>query len=355
MWPVTLAAPLMGLMWVTQAETRSSAIAKRAQADQAFVHPGALHTSKDFARIKRHLEAGEEPWATAWQHLQSNDLAQTSWEPSPHELLVRGEIDGHDQTFEDAYRDAHSAYQLAVRWQLSGDDTYAEHAASILDAWSSTLKDITGNPDMYLAAGLYGYQFANAAELLREYGGWSDERQHIFADMLVNIFAHYNRLFLDEHNGQPDFYYANWDLCNIASLMAIGIYADNATLFDFALEYFLHGPADGAVANGALPFFGIANFTEENTGKTLTQNQDAGRDQAHALMCFGLLATIAQQGYNQGVDLYEAWGDQILNAYVPRDVPNPIKIPSFLVIRPHIFFLTNPCSSTALSMPRSTM
>lgn len=200
-----------------------------------------------------------------------------------------------------------------MRWHLGGDDKYAEHAALILNAWSSALTDITGNEDKFLAAGIYGYRFANAAELLREYNGWSAESQEYFATMLVDIFAYYNRLFLDTHNDKPDFYYANWDLCNIASLMAIGIYADNVAMFEFAVKYFLHGPADGDVGNGALPFFGIANFTE-NTGKVLTQNQESGRDQAHALMCFGLLATIGQQGYSQGVDLYEAWGQQILNA-----------------------------------------
>lgn len=243
----------------------------------------------------------------------------------PPELLVRGKNDEHDKKYADAFRDAHAAYQLAVRWHLSGDHAFAEHAASILDAWSSTLEDITGNSDKYLAAGIYGYQFATRRSFC---AGSAVGRAG--AGGLVDLPAHYNRLFLDEHNGKPDFHYANWDLCNIASLVAIGVYTDNATMFDFAVEYFLHGPADGAVANGALPFFGIANFTEENTGKTLTQMQQSGRDQAHALMCFGLLATIAQQGYSQGVDLYEAWGNEILNAYVsarrprPRLNPNPI-------------------------------
>lgn len=314
MRPITTLVPLVGLLPATYAGSWSALPIVKRQDNGSFAHPGALHTAEDFARIKGHLDAAEDPWNAAWEHLQNSELAQTDWESKPHDLLVRGENDDHDENYGDAFRDAHAAYQLAVRWHLSGDDTFAEHAASILDAWSSTLEDITGNADMYLAAGIYGYQFANAAELLRGYDGWSDEGQEAFATMLVDIFARYNRLFLDEHNDQPDFYYANWDLCNIASLMAIGIYTDNATMFDFAVEYFLHGPEDGAVANGALPFFGIANFTEEDTGKTLTQMQESGRDQAHALMCFGLLATIAQQGYNQGVDLYEACGNEILNA-----------------------------------------
>ena len=313
---ITTLIPLVGLLPASHAGPWSSQVLTKRQDDKTFVHPGALHTNEDFDRIKKHLDAAEEPWNAAWQHLQGVEYAQTDWQPKPHELLVRGKNDEHAENYADAFHDAHSAYQLAVRWHLSGDDAFAEHAASILDAWSSTLVDITGNEDMHLAAGIYGYQFANAAELLRDYEGWSAEGQEAMATMLTDIFAPYNRVFLDEHNDKPDFYYANWDLCNIASLMAIGIYTDNSTMFDFAIEYFLYGPEDGAVANGALPFFGIANFTEEDTGKTLTQMQESGRDQAHAMFCFGLLGTIAQQAYNQGVDLYEAWGNEILNAYV---------------------------------------
>lgn len=286
-----------------------------------FIHPGALHTAKDINRVKKHVENKEEPWYRAWQHLESSELAQTTWEPTPHSILVRGSQDRLTQNFEDAYRDAHAAYKLALRWHLSSGSnrsTYADAAVRILDAWSAELTDIDGNEDKFLAAGLYGYQFANAGELLRGYAGWSLKRQNDFSTMLNDIFAYYNRLFLDTHNDKPDFYYANWDLCNIASLMAIGIFTDNSTMYDFAVEYFLNGPATGEVANGALPFFSIANFTETEAGpgdevKILMQGQEAGRDQGHATLCFALLGVIGQQGYNQGVDLYGAFGNMILN------------------------------------------
>lgn len=87
-------------------------------------------------------------------------------------------------------------------------------------------------------------------------------------------------------------------------------------MYNYAVDYFKNGPPDGAVANGALPFFSIANFTEEGSGKILMQGQEAGRDQAHSLLDFSLLGVIGQQGYNQGVDLYATFGNQILNGYV---------------------------------------
>ncbi|KAF4947100.1 hypothetical protein FSARC_14048 [Fusarium sarcochroum] len=281
----------------------------------AFIHPGALHTSKDIERVKAHVKRKEEPWARAFKHLEGSKYAQTAWKPKPHKILVRGENPDYEVNYADAYRDAHAAYQLALRWLISDNTSYADAAVNILNAWGETVTEIAGNPDKYLAAGIYGYQFANAAELIRGYSGWAKEKQKAFGVMLNDVFAPMNRVFLDEHNDQPDFYYANWDLCNIASLMAIGIYNDNKTMYNFAVDYFKYGPPSGVVANGALPFFSIANYTEELTGKTLMQNQESGRDQAHSLMCFGLLGVIGQQGYNQGVDLYSTYENAILNGW----------------------------------------
>ncbi|POS78307.1 hypothetical protein DHEL01_v203294 [Diaporthe helianthi] len=284
--------------------------------DKIFAHPGALHTSDDFERVRERVQAKEQPWYRAWQHLESTKLAQISWAPTPQEVLVRGANDELPENYGYAYRDAHSAYQLALRWMIGGNTSYADHAAEILDGWASTLVDIDGNEDKYLAAGLYGYQFANAAEILRVYAGWPKTNQKAFGAVLNNIFAVYNRDFLEHHNNKQDFYYANWDLCNIASLMAIGIFNENRTMYDYAVDYFKNGLSGQpeVVANGALPYFSIANFTEDGTGKTLMQIQESGRDQGHSLLCISLLGVIGQQGWNQGVDLYSVYGHQILNA-----------------------------------------
>ncbi|KAK6074697.1 hypothetical protein SCUP515_06326 [Seiridium cupressi] len=278
-----------------------------------FMHPGALHTSKDIERVKSHVAAGEQPWARAYAHLANNSLAQTTWVPKPHEIMVRGNNSLYAENYGDAYRDAHSAYQLTWRYLVTGNTSFADHAAVILDRWSSTLKSINGSEDMYLAAGLYGYQFANAAELLRLYPGWPKENQTAFGTMLNDIFASYNRNFLDNHNNKPNFYYANWDLCNIASLLSVAVYNDNKTMYDFAVDYFKNGPPGGVVANGALPFYSIANFTEEGSGKILMEGQEAGRDQGHATLSTMLVGIIGQLGFNQGVDLFETFGHEILN------------------------------------------
>ncbi|TIA59075.1 chondroitin AC/alginate lyase [Aureobasidium pullulans] len=281
----------------------------------AFVHPGALHTAEDIARAKYHVTAGDEPWSTAFELLTQNGRSHSTWKPSAHEYIIRGS--GYAENYGSAYNDAAAAYQLALRWLITGDDTFANASVRILNAYSSTLKGLQGSTDLYLAAGLYGYQFANAAELMRSYSGWNIPSQHDFGTMLTDIFASVSLSFLEKHNGNPTskfhgHYYANWDLCNIANLMAVGIFTDNQTMYDYATEYFLTG-----AGNGALPNFAVANFTEEGTGKTLTQGQEAGRDQGHATLDFALLGVIAQQGFNQGNDLAVYAAKYNVNQTVP--------------------------------------
>ncbi|KAL5357618.1 chondroitin AC/alginate lyase [Aspergillus floccosus] len=288
----------------------SSLLTLFASVSWAFVHPGALHTAEDFDRIIGHVKNQDEPWNTTWTLLTSNSYAQSSYEPRPVEVVYRGDDGTNTQNYPNLYRDAHAAYQLAVRWKITSDTAYADAAINILNSWATTLTGIGGSSDKFLASGIYGYQMANAAELMRDYTGWPDDDKSKTGEMLTNVFASMNNLFLDDHNGQDYYhYYANWDLCNLASLMAIGIFTDNQTMYDKAVQYVRTGPG-----NGALPVFAIANFTEEGTGKALTQGQEAGRDQGHATLDLALLGVVAQQAFNQGDDLFAEYENLILNS-----------------------------------------
>ncbi len=89
------------------------------------------------------------------------------------------------------------------------------------------LKHIHGNADRFLAAGIYGYQFANAAELMRTYSGWASEDFARFQNMMLTVFYSMNHDFLVRHNDAAvTNYWANWNLCNMASMEAIGVLCD---------------------------------------------------------------------------------------------------------------------------------
>lgn len=292
-----LACGLAAACVATGSPTRTRAPVSTESRQQRFVHPGLLHTRKDFERIRNFVDAEQKPFALDWVKL--NAQADPDYVPNPHPTVWRGKQTEGPNNVADLFTDVGAAYVLAIRWKVGGGDEYAEAAARILDSWSSTLLEIRGPSDRFLASGLQGYQIANVAEILRGWSGWTGLDSTV--DMLVNIFYSMNHEFTTQHLGMPaDHYWANWDLANLASMMAIGVVAENHEIWNEAIEYFKSGLGMGAIENAIWTL-----HTENGTGKVLGQGQEAGRDQGHAILDFALLGVIGQQAYSQGVDL---WG-----------------------------------------------
>ncbi|WP_285475378.1 alginate lyase family protein [Actinoplanes sp. NBRC 101535] len=259
-----------------------------AHAAAPLTHPGMLHTEADFTRIRTRLAADDPVVTAGWKRLTDNPRSNSTWKPAPTATVVRG---GTGQNYVSFYRDVHAAYQNALRWRISGATTHGDTARDILNTWSRTLTEVTGNADRFLAAGIYGHQFANAAELMRGYDGFDLAAART---MLRRAFLPSNEQFLNGHNGACiTNYWANWDLCTLASVLAIGILCDDRTIVNRAVTYAKNGAGNGAIRN-AVPFL----------HGDLGQWQESGRDQAHSLMGVGLMATICEMAWNQGIDLY---------------------------------------------------
>ncbi len=285
--------------------------------DAPFVHPGLLHTEADFQRMRDNVQAGRSPWIEGYEALRTSRHASLDWRPRPLETVVRG--GGRGQNYAVLFNDMAAAYAHGLQWKITGDKRHADKAVEILDAWSATLKRITGSTDASLAAGLYGYQLAIAAEIMRDYDGWPAERLERFQRMMLDVFYPANRRFLDHHNGTYiTHYWANWDLCNMASIMAIGVLCDRRDLYDEAIDYFHFGAGNGSIHNAVWYV---------HPGH-LGQQQESGRDQGHATLCISLMAAICEMAWHQGDDLYGYDNNRVLAGaeYVARynlleDVP----------------------------------
>ena len=218
---------------------------------RTFVHPGLLHTDADFKRMREKVTAQAQPWLDGWTALISNGRSQLGGTPRPLATVVRG---GDGSNFAQLYIDVARSYQLALRWKVSGDTAYAERAVLFLNAWSSTLTEITGNADRYLAAGIYGWQFANAAEIMRTYSGWAAADFARFQKMMLEVFYPLSSRFLREHNGAViTNYWANWDQCNIACVLAVGVLCDREDLYNEAINYYRNGQGQWRRSAGRLP------------------------------------------------------------------------------------------------------
>ncbi|HJV71259.1 LamG-like jellyroll fold domain-containing protein [Ideonella sp.] len=259
---------------------------------RVFVHPGLLHTEADFTRMREKVAAGAQPWVDGWNALTRSSRTNLGT-PNPQATIIRG---GDGENFRIMVEDMLRAYQGALRWKVSGDTTYADKVVTYLDAWSSTMTTLTGNADRFLAAGIYGYQWANAAEIMRTYEGWSAPGIARFQQWLLDIFYPLSHDFLLKHNGADiTNYWANWDLCSLCNILAIGVFCDRADLYDEAMAYYRNtGRGNGAAAH-AVYCWHPGHFG---------QWQESGRDQGHATLGIALTGPLCEMAWNQGDDLY---------------------------------------------------
>jgi hypothetical protein len=259
----------------------------------AFAHPGLLHTRTDLDRMAAKVKAGAAPYAAGFAKLTANRHAQSGWQARPKAVVYRGS--GTPENYSLLYNDIHAAYQNALRYHVTGESAYADTAVAVLNAWSATLTAVNGSADRFLAAGLYGYQFANAAELVRGHGDFELAR---FQEMLAKVFGAVSDDFLVRHNDAVvSNYWTNWDLANMACVLATGIFCDDRAQVTRAVDYFKHGAGLGSVKN-AIPV-----VYDEKDG-ALGEWLEAGRDQGHALLGVGLMGTFCEMAWNQGIDLY---------------------------------------------------
>ncbi|MEH0421679.1 alginate lyase family protein [Streptomyces sp. B21-083] len=260
-------------------------------AGASLVHPGMLHTRTDLDRMAKKVKAGAAPYTAGFTRLAANRHAQSGWTANPQATVYRGS--GSPQNYVILYNDIHAAYQNALRWHVTGESVYGDTAVAILNAWSARLTEVAGSADRFLAAGLYGYQFANAAELVRDHVDFDLAR---FQKMMLDVFYPLSEDFLANHNGAViTNYWANWDLTAIACVLAVGILCDDRAKIDRAVEYFKHGAGMGSVKN-AIPVV----YDDQGLGEWV----EAGRDQGHALLGVGLMGTVCEMAWNQGIDLY---------------------------------------------------
>ncbi|WP_030683486.1 alginate lyase family protein [Streptomyces cellulosae] len=251
---------------------------------RVLTHPGLLHSAADLARMKAAVAAKEAPVHDGYLALAAHARSQSTYTVQNTGQITswgRGPTNFQNQ----AVADSAAAYQNALMWCATGDRAHADKARDILNAWSASLTIITG-ADGPLGAGLQAFKFVNAAELLRHtgYDGWTD------ADI-----ARCERSFLDVWypavSGYMLYANGNWDLTALQTILAIGVFCEERTLFEDALRFAAAGAGNGSIAHRVVTDAG--------------QGQEAGRDQGHEQLAVGLTGDIAQVAWNQGVDL---WG-----------------------------------------------
>ncbi|MEM7674128.1 MAG: alginate lyase family protein [Verrucomicrobiota bacterium] len=258
---------------------------------QEFVHPGLLHNSEDLDRIREKIRSGSEPWVSGWDKLQSVEVSSLDYKATPIKRLVvaSGGKAGAAQQY-----DAGAAHFHAIQWCITGKEAHAHKAIEIINDWSYELEELSGSNAM-LQAGITGFKFCNAAEILKyTYHGWSAEDVAKFEQMMRGIYYPVIRDFSRlTTNG-------NWDAYMMLTMISIGVFLDDREIFNRAVDYFHTGKGKGA----------ITHYVFESG-----QCQESNRDQFHVQMGLGALAGTCEIAYKQGVDLYGAFNNRLLKGY----------------------------------------
>ncbi|USN98642.1 MAG: alginate lyase family protein [Phycisphaeraceae bacterium] len=274
----------------------------------AFSHPGTLHTQADIDRMHDKIVAHELPWYESYVILRNSPYASLGWPANPQQFINRGGADPNNYTR--SQQDAQAIYELVLRWQVTGSTPYADHAVEIANAWAYTLEGVTGDSNASLAAGICGYLFAEAGDLLSTYPGWDPADKRAYQDMLMRAFYPANIDFLWRHHGTPwstggnTHYRLNWDCFNMEALAAIGVMCDNQAVYEQAIDYFKTGPGNGRIERAA--------WYIHPDG--LAQTEEVGRDQGHNMTGWHSMTRLCQIAWNNGDDLFAYDNNRVLRA-----------------------------------------
>ena len=198
-----------------------------------FVHPGILNTKESLDKIGAGVNGGDAVRLASYQkvldYVNGNALPTRFWE-----TVTVGSNGATTESKSQIRKDAILAYALALRWAKTGTMTYAQQAIGILNGWSYTFKKyavLSGSNALQpsLEASWTTPSFVAAAEILRYYkafgqsSGWTD------AD--ITQFINYLNIVKNTYINNTPAYNNNWNASAGYARMAIGIFMDNATVY----------------------------------------------------------------------------------------------------------------------------
>ena len=110
----------------------------------SFVHPGALHTQADLNRMAQKVAAQAYPWINTFNNIKNDGHTASSYVGSAVPYISRGTGCTYDRNKYNLYNDIAATYELALMWAITGNNSYADQAVGILNAWANTLQSLNG-------------------------------------------------------------------------------------------------------------------------------------------------------------------------------------------------------------------
>lgn len=262
--------------------------------------------------VRAAVQAGSEPWASAFAFSQSSSTRNVSsldYLPTPHEDVVCGSYSNPDIGCSDEKRDCEAAYTHALMWAVSQDERHAEKAIEIMDAYSSTIQKHSDS-NAPLQSAWVASVFPRAAEIIKHtYGKWAGASA--FKHMLLSVYL---PMVADGSTAN-----GNWELSMIEAAMHIAVFAEDRSAFDRAVELwrarvpaYLYITADGSRPKGQHGQAFSKSYWHDLDTYRDGVCQETCRDLGHVQYGLAAMVNAAETAWQQGLDLYGAEAERMI-------------------------------------------
>ncbi|MFD7921869.1 alginate lyase family protein [Streptomyces sp. NPDC059740] len=307
-----LAALVTGFLAGSPASATSARTAPRQPAQvrttAAFTHPGVLLDTAQLDFVRTKVNAGAQPWKSAYDAMIGSKYASLDRVPKPRATVECGSYSNPDYGCTDEREDAIAAYTDALAWYVTRDSRYAQKAVQLMNAWAGTLKEHT-NSNAPLQTGWAGSSWPRAAEIIRyTYDGWAAADVDKFSTMLRSVYLP-ELINGSNSNG-------NWELSMMEAAVGISVFLDDRSDYDKALTRFenrtrayVYLDSDGDLPR-TVPGSGldtrdeIVKYWQGLSTFTTGVTQETCRDFTHTGYGISAISHVAETARIQGQDLY---------------------------------------------------
>lgn len=241
--------------------------------------PGLLLSPQEINEIKQRLQ--QEPWQQAYEQLRMRANKALTQKPSP----VKGEypVDKRPPRwhYKAANRDANRALDMALMYQFSGDDAYAQQVRQVVMAWVDSMDTDINGYQAGIELSITMPQLLWAADLIWQsaYLSTNDKRAiRAWAHDLGQAAIEAKRFCCGAtHNIH------NWEWFLIS---AMGVMSQDKAMFDYGIDQYKTV---------------LSNRFEPN----LLLKSEGARTFEYAWFGLKALTMLAELARHQGVDLYD--------------------------------------------------
>ncbi|MFD4220708.1 alginate lyase family protein [Streptomyces griseus] len=287
-----------------------------AAAPADFTHPGVLVSRPQLDFVRGRVQAGAQPWKSAYDQMMGSKYASLSRTAKPRAIVECGSYSNPNYGCTDEREDAIAAYTLSLAWYLTQDSRYAQKAIEIMDAWSAVIKDHT-NSNAPLQTGWAGSSWPRAAEIIKyTYSSWPNSGR--FGTMLRNVYL--PKVAGGSHSN------GNWELSMTEAAIGIAVFLEDRAAYDRAVGKFrgrvpayIYVTADGSLPKVA-PGSGldtrakVINYWQGQSTFMDGLSQETCRDLTHTGYGISAISHIAETSRIQGQDLYPEVADRLRHA-----------------------------------------